>query len=729
MVTALPPEPEITALLLGQHGAPAAVLGPHPYEEGKTVVRALLPGATMVRLVRDDDTLVELDQVRPEGFFQAVVNGRPVGRYLLDVSYPDGTTRRIEDPYRFPSLLGELDRYLFNEGNHRHAYRFLGAHPRVVEGVSGTHFVVWAPNARRVSVVGDFNGWNAIVNPMQHVGNSGLWELFIPGVGVGERYKYSILPSNSPWSLEKSDPYAFHAEVRPKTASIVFDLSGYQWNDDRWMAERARRQGFDAPISIYEVHLGSWRRKPNGEFHSYRELAHLLVDHVKRLGFSHVELLPIAEHPLDASWGYQVTGYFAPTSRFGTPHDFMYFVDYLHQNGIGVILDWVPGHFPRDGHGLAWFDGTHLYEHADPRLGAHPDWGTLIFNFGRNEVRNFLISNALYWLREYHIDGLRVDAVASMLYLDYSRKAGEWIPNRFGGNENLEAIAFLKTMNEIVHGEHPGVLTIAEESTAWPMVSRPVYAGGLGFSLKWNMGWMHDTLRYFQREPVYRAFHQGELTFSLIYAFSENYVLPLSHDEVVHGKGSLIGKMPGDWWQQFANLRLLYGLQYGHPGKKLLFMGGELGQWTEWSEARELDWALRDWPMHRGMMRYIEDLNRLYTTEPALHQLDFDWTGFEWIDFHDAASSVISFLRKGRDPDEWLLFIFNFTPLPRHGYRVGVPEPGRYRELLNSDSEVYGGSNVGNLGGVTAEPVPVHQRDWSLRLTLPPLAVLVLKPS
>ncbi|MFN8532528.1 MAG: 1,4-alpha-glucan branching protein GlgB [Dehalococcoidia bacterium] len=729
-MTALPPEPEIAALLHGQHGAPAAVLGPHPYAEDMTVVRALLPGAVQVRLVRDTGDPVVMERVRPEGFFQTVLDGRALDHYRLELTDSGGASRLIDDPYRFPSLLGELDIYLFNEGRHRRAYEHLGAHVRLVDGLSGVHFVVWAPNARRVSVVGDFNRWNAIAHPMQHVGHSGLWELFVPGLVAGARYKYSILPSSSPWSLEKCDPFAFHAEVRPKTASIVADLHGYQWQDDGWLQDRARRQALDAPIAIYEVHLGSWKRRAeaNNPYYSYRELAVLLAEHVKKLGYTHIELLPIAEHPLDASWGYQVTGYFAPTSRFGKPEDFKFFVDHLHQNGIGVILDWVPGHFPRDGHGLAWFDGSHLYEHADPRLGAHPDWGTLIFNFGRNEVRNFLLSNALFWLSEYHIDGLRVDAVASMLYLDYSRQDGEWIANRYGGNENLEAIDFLKEMNTVVHAEHPGVLTIAEESTAWPMVSRPVESGGLGFSLKWNMGWMHDTLEYFQRNPVHRAFHQGELTFSLIYAFSENFVLPLSHDEVVHGKGSLIGKMPGDWWQQFANLRLLYGMQYGHPGKKLLFMGGVFGQWTEWSETRELDWSLRDWPTHRGMMRFVEDLNRLYLAERSLHQADFDWSGFEWIDFHDAASSVLSFLRKAHDPDDWLLFVGNFTPLPRHGYRVGVPSPGRYRELLNSDSEVYGGSNVGNLGGVTAEPVPVHGREWSIRLTLPPLAMVVLKP-
>ncbi|MCL6647074.1 MAG: 1,4-alpha-glucan branching protein GlgB [Chloroflexi bacterium] len=727
-MSALPPEPEIAALLHGQHGAPAAVFGPHPYGEASTVVRVLLPGAVAVRLVADGCPVGEFERVRPEGFFQLVVSGCSLRRYQLEVHEGDGSRRLIEDPYRFPSLLSELDIYLFNEGTHRRAYEHLGAHPRVVDGVAGVHFVVWAPNARRVSVIGDFNRWNPIAHPMQHVGQSGLWELFLPGIAVGERYKYSILPRDTPWSLEKADPYAFWSEVRPRTASIVYDLRGYEWHDAAWMAARSRRQALDAPLAIYEVHLGSWRRRADGTFLSYRELAHLLVEHVKRLGYTHVELLPIAEHPLDASWGYQVTGYYAPTSRFGTPHDFMYFVDYLHQHGIGVILDWVPGHFPRDGHGLAWFDGTHLYEHADPRRGEHPDWGTLIFNYGRNEVRSFLLSNAVYWLREYHLDGLRVDAVASMLYLDYSRKAGEWVPNQYGGRENLEAIAFLKMFNEVVHGEFPGAITVAEESTAWPLVSRPTYAGGLGFTYKWNMGWMHDTLQYFRRDPIYRSFHQGELTFSLIYAFSENFVLPLSHDEVVHGKGSLIGKMPGDWWQQFANLRLLYGFQYGHPGKKLLFMGGELGQWNEWSEATELDWGLREWPMHRGLMRYVEDLNRLLIREPALHEVDFDWTGFEWVDFHDAAQSVLSFLRKAKDPDDWLLFVFNLTPLPRHNYRIGVPSPGYYRELLNSDSEVYGGSNVGNLGGVQAEPVPAHGRPWSLRLTLPPLAVIVMKP-
>jgi 1,4-alpha-glucan branching enzyme len=627
-------------------------------------------------------------------------------------------------------LLGPLDLHLFSEGTHLRAYERLGAHPVVIGGVEGVHFAVWAPNARRVSVVADFNDWNPIANPMDQAEGSGIWGLFVPEAKPGTRYKFSILPSSGAGTIEKADPYAFETELRPKSASVVAPKDEYQWDDADWLNARDASQGLNAPISVYEVHLGSWRRTndPESPFLNYREIAHQLVDHVKKHGFTHVELMPVAEHPLDASWGYQVIGYFSPTSRFGTPDDLRYFVDYLHRNGIGVLLDWVPAHFPRDGHGLARFDGTALYEHSDPRQGEHPDWGTLVFNYGRNEVRTFLLSNAVYWLDRFHIDGLRVDAVASMLYLDYSRTRDQWVPNRYGGNENLEAVSFLKSFNEVVHREFPGVLTIAEESTAWPMVSRPTYVGGLGFSIKWNLGWMHDTLFYIRKNPEHRKYHQGVLTFSQLYSYTENFMLPLSHDEVVHGKGTLLSRMPGDWWQQFANIRLLLGYQMGHPGKKLLFMGGEIGQWNEWSEARPIEWGLLDWPMHRAVSRFVGDVNRLYHDEPSLHELDFESDGFEWIDFRDTDQSILAFTRRAKDRDDFLILVYNFTPEPRHGYRIGVPQPGRYRELLNSDSEVYGGSNVGNLGGVSSDAVPFHGQHWSIRLTLPPLAVIVLKP-
>jgi 1,4-alpha-glucan branching enzyme len=626
-------------------------------------------------------------------------------------------------------MLTDYDVYLWSEGTHYRAYEKMGAHLAEEKGIAGTHFAVWAPNARWVSVVGDWNGWRPGENPMRPVGSSGIWECFIPGIGTGALYKYHITSQYHNYHVEKADPYGFATEIRPQTASKVWDLSGYDWGDQEWMANRGQANALGAAIAIYEVHLGSWRRVPEegNRWLTYRELAPQLADYVHHMGYTHVEFLPVSEHPFDASWGYQTVGYYAPTSRFGTPQDFMYLVDFLHQRGIGVILDWVPAHFPRDEHGLGYFDGTHLYEHADPRLGAHTDWGTFIFNYGRREVSNFLISNALFWLDKYHIDGLRVDAVASMLYLDYSRKAGEWVPNQYGGRENLDAIGFLRRFNERVYGDFPDILTVAEESTAWPMVSRPVYLGGLGFGYKWDMGWMHDTLSYMALDPVHRKYHHNQLTFRMLYAWGENFTLPLSHDEVVHGKGALLAKMSGDVWQKFANLRLLYGYMYAQPGKKLLFMGGEFGQWNEWSHDTSLDWHLCQYPAHGGLQRWVRDLNTFYRAEPAMHQLDSDPAGFEWIDCNDAEGSVISLLRKGRGPEERLVVVCNYTPVPRHNYRVGVPQGGRWDEVLNSDAPLYGGSGQGNFGGVDTSPVPCHGRPYLLTITVPPLGMVVFK--
>jgi 1,4-alpha-glucan branching enzyme len=633
-------------------------------------------------------------------------------------------------PLESKTILTDFDLHLFAEGSHLKQYEKLGAHVVEVDGVQGVHFAVWAPNAKRVSVIGDFNNWDAKIHPMHNLSSSGIWGLFIPEIGGGQTYKYEVRSLFAKHVAQKSDPFGFYFEVRPKSASIVYDIRGYDWNDSSWMGARSRTDWLGSPLSIYEVHLGSWRRvvEENNRWFSYRELTDALVPYVKEMGYTHVELLPINEHPLDASWGYQTIGYFAPTSRHGEPKDFMYFIDRCHQAGIGVILDWVPAHFPADGHGLGYFDGTCLYEHADPRKGFHPDWGTKIFNYGRNEVRGFLLSNVLFWLENYHIDGLRVDAVASMLYLDYSRKEGEWIPNMFGGRENLEAIDFLKKFNEVSHQYHPGILTIAEESTAWPRVSKPTYLSGLGFSMKWNMGWMNDTLEYFSKEAIHRKYHHGNLTFSLLYAFSENFVLPLSHDEVVHGKGSLLNRMPGDMWQKFANLRLLFGFMFGHPGKKLLFMGCDFGQWDEWNVDKSLDWHLLEHEPHQGLQRFVKDLNRLYKSERSLSEVDFDYTGFEWIDFHDVEGSVIAFLRKAKDPRDFLVFVCNFTPVPRQKYRLGMPEPGFYREILNSDSAFYWGSDMGNAGGVIAEAIPFQLRPYSITITLPPLSVSIFKP-
>jgi 1,4-alpha-glucan branching enzyme len=627
------------------------------------------------------------------------------------------------------SLLTEYDVFLFKQGNHTLLYEKLGAHPMTVQGGGGTLFSVWAPNAERVSVVGDFNGWKPDSHPLAaRKDDSGIWEGFLSGIGPGSLYKFHLVSRNRRFEVDKGDPFGFSWESPPKTSSVVWDLK-YDWGDHSWMANRNPRNALGAPWAIYEVHLGSWRRVPEEGNRSltYREMAPLLAAYVKDMGFTHVELLPVTEHPFYGSWGYQTTGYFSPTRRYGTPQDFMYLIDHLHQQGIGVILDWVPSHFPSDEHGLAYFDGTHLYEHADPQKGFHPEWNSYIFNYGRNEVRAFLISSALFWLDKYHMDGLRVDAVASMLYLDYARKEGEWIPNEYGGRENLEAIHFIKRLNESAYGKFPEAQIFAEESTAWPMVSRPTHVGGLGFGMKWNMGWMHDTLAYFAEDSLYRKYHHNRLTFSLWYAFMENFVLPLSHDEVVHGKGSLIGKMPGDEWQRFANLRLLYGYMYGHPGKKLLFMGGEFGQVREWRHEESLEWHVLQFPHHRGIQQWVRDLNRLYQTDPALHDRDFEADGFEWIDCSDWEQSVIAFIRKARTTDEVILVVCNFTPVPKYHYRVGVPRGGFWREILNSDAAVYGGSGLGNSGGVEAAPVPAHQRSHSLALTLPPLGALFFK--
>lgn len=626
------------------------------------------------------------------------------------------------------SLLTQDDLHLFNEGTHYRLYTKLGAHPITAEGTQGTYFAVWAPNAEQVFVMGEFNDWDKASHGLRPRGQSGIWEGFIPGVSRGTIYKYHVISRYHGYQADKSDPLAFYNEVPPRTASIVWDVA-YGWGDYDWMATRHTRNSLSAPIAIYEVHLGSWMRVPEEghRYLTYRELAPKLADHVTRLGFTHVEFLPVMEHPFYGSWGYQTTGYYAPTSRYGTPQDLMYLIDYLHQRGIGVILDWVPSHFPTDEHGLGYFDGTHLYEHADMRQGLHPDWNSFIFNYGRNEVRSFLLSSAFFWLEKYHVDGLRVDAVASMLYLDYSRQEGEWIPNQYGGRENIEAIMFLRRFNEYVYKDFPDVQTFAEESTAWPMVSRPNYVGGLGFGMKWDMGWMHDTLSYMSKDPIYRTYHHNLLTFRMLYAFMENFVLPLSHDEVVHGKGSLLGKMPGDEWQKFANLRLLYGYMYTQPGKKLLFMGSEFGQWSEWHHDESLEWHLCQYPPHARLQRWMEDLNRLYRHEPALHELDTHPAGFEWIDCNDAPVCVVSCLRQGRSTSDLILIACNFTPVPRLNYRVGAPRGGFWHEVLNSDAQDYGGSGYGNLGGIEATPIPCHGRPFSLNLTLPPLAVVFFK--
>ena len=715
---------DIDAIVGGYHGDPSKILGPHAVDHGdhrRIEICAFLPDATEATVVANGASW-PMQRVHAAGFFQAVLDRAEAPPYRLRLRHGAGEWQEIDDPYRFPAWLTDLELHLHGEGNYLQSYDKLGAHLREADGVRGVNFAVWAPNALRVSVIGEFNSWDGRRHPLrQHSG--GLWELFVPGVEEGSAYKYEVRSRYKGHQEQKTDPYAFLCEVPPKSASRVWDLDRYQWGDADWMHRRARTEWLREPISVYELHLGSWMHPQPG----YLELADRLIPYLVEMGYTHLELMPVMEHPFDGSWGYQVTGYFAPTSRFGTPDEFMEFVDRCHQAGLGILLDWVPGHFPKDAHGLAYFDGTALYEHEDWRLGEHRDWGTLIFNYGRNEVRNFLLSNALFWLKKYHLDGLRVDAVASMLYLDYSRQPGEWVPNVYGGRENLEAIDFLKKFNELAHAEAPGAVTIAEESTSWPGVSRPTYVGGLGFTFKWNMGWMHDMLSYIGHDPVHRQYHHSDITFSMLYAFTENFVQPISHDEVTHGKKALLAKMPGDIWQQFANVRAFLGFMYGHPGKKLLFMGCEIGQWNEWNHDHPVEWDLLRFDTHRQLQRYVADWNRLYRQERALWEVDFDWRGFEWIDFHDARWSIISFLRRATDPDNFLVFVCNFTPAVREDYMVGVPAPGWYREILNSDSEFYGGSNVGNGGGVEAAAQPCQGQPYAVRITLPPLAVLVLK--
>jgi len=715
---------DVAAIASAQHGDPFAVLGMHENGAGLSV-RAFLPQAARVEVIDARGTSVaELDRLTADGFFAADIAGRrePFA-YRLRLTVGDAAWD-IDDPYRFGPVLGELDEYLFAEGRHVSLYEKLGAQQTTVGDVAGTTFAVWAPNAKRVSVVGDFNDWDGRRHPMRLRHGAGVWELFLPGVGAGVLYKYELLAFDGTLLPLKSDPVGFAAERPPATASLVVDTPAYAWTDADWIVARAAGQRRDAPIAIYEAHLGSWKRAAGNRFLTYGELADDLVPYVAALGFTHIELMPIAEHPFDGSWGYQPIGLFAPTSRFGSPADFAAFVDRAHDAGLGVLIDWVPGHFPSDAHGLAFFDGTHLYEHADPRQGFQPDWNTLIYNFGRTEVVNFLIANALFWIERYHIDGLRVDAVASMLYLDYSRNPGEWIPNRFGGRENLAATEFLRRTNEAVYGETSAV-TVAEESTAWPKVSAPTYDGGLGFGYKWNMGWMHDSLAYMREDPVHRGFHQDRLTFGFTYAFNENFVLPLSHDEVVYGKGSLLGKMPGDDWQRFANLRAYYGFMYAHPGKKLLFMGGEFAQEREWNHDRSLDWYLLDDVRHQGIHTLVGDLNRAYRALPALHELDAEPAGFEWI-LSDREACVVAFVRRARDANDFVVSITNFTPVVRHNYRFGVPSAGTYVEVLNTDDPRYGGSGVRN-GALASEEYGMHRKQYSLNMTLPPLATVILR--
>lgn len=723
------PQHDIDRLLGGTHDNPFACLGMH--DVGETLsIRAFLPSAKLLTVIEEGSKEAQYPakRIHEQGIFETQVPGRTDRfHYRLKIEDWEGRIWEEYDPYSFGMFLGEVDLYLFSEGNHEELYNKLGAHIVNHQGGHGTNFAVWAPNAQRVSVVGDFNRWDGRVHAMRKHPSSGVWEIFLPGIGEGAHYKFEI---RTQWGsvLLKSDPFAFYSQHGIQTASLVFDLHRYKWNDDAWMEERRSRNWQRSPVSVYEVHLGSWQRRveEGNRYFSYIELASTLVPYVKEMGFTHIELMPVAEHPFDGSWGYQVTNYFAPTSRFGNPDEFRHFVDKCHEAGIGVILDWVPGHFPKDAHGLAEFDGSDLYEHADPRQGEHRDWGTLIFNYGRNEVRNFLVSNALFWLEQYHIDGLRVDAVASMLYLDYSREPGEWIPNVHGGRENLEAIFFIKRFNEVSYGRFPGIMTIAEESTAWPGVSRPTYLGGLGFGFKWNMGWMHDFLKYMSLDPIHRRFHQGDITFSLLYAFHEHFMLVLSHDEVVHGKGSMLSKMPGDLWQKFANLRMFYGWMYAHPGKKLLFQGGEFGQWSEWNHNQSLDWHLTQYPLHDGLKRLVQHMNWLYKNEAALWELDDSYEGFEWIDFHDSDNSVVAFERKSKTSGS-LVFIVNATPVPRYHYRVGAPGGGYYEEVLNSDAETYGGSNVGNMGGMEADAIAWQGRSHSLCVQLPPLAIIGFK--
>lgn len=722
---------ELEAVINGNHGNVYAVLGIHKDKGSKEVfIRTYQPHSKSVELLdSQNNSLGKMTCIDERGFYQINLGPRENFSYKFRIENDLGKCFIAEDPYRFPSILGDIDIYLLAEGNHLNMYKKLGAHVIELNGVKGVSFAVWAPNAKRVSVVGNFNNWDGRVHAMRKHPTCGIWDIFIPGLGEGELYKFEI-KSQDDYILVKSDPVAFYSEKRPNTASVVYDINHYTWSDENWMNYREEYNSFDKPMSIYEVHLGSWRRKGEHgeEYLTYRELADRLVPYVVNMGFTHVEFLPLTEHPLDASWGYQVVGMFAPTSRFGTPDDFRYLIDKFHQAGISVIMDWVPAHFPKDGHGLNEFDGTHLYEHADPRKGEHTDWGTKIYNYGRTEVNNFLSASAVYWLKEFHIDGLRVDAVASMLYLDYSRKNGEWIPNIYGGNENIEAIAFLRHMNELAYSQVKGAITIAEESTAWPMVSRPTSMGGLGFGYKWNMGWMNDTLKYISHEPVHRKYHHGMLTFGLLYAFNENFILPISHDEVVHGKGSMLSKMPGDEWQKFANLRAYYGFMFTHPGKKLLFMGCEFGQDWEWNAEESLRWHLLEYPMYKGMQNCVRDLNLMYKGNAPLYQQDFDYRGFEWIDHSNADDSVISYMRKGYGANDYLIVISNFTPVVRTDYRLGVNEECEYQEIFNSDDVNYWGSGVKNEGFMVAEKQEWNCKPFSIKVTLPPLSTIVLKP-
>jgi 1,4-alpha-glucan branching enzyme len=717
---------EIEAIAGGYHGDAFRILGPHVLDRRRTPcweVRAFLPQAAEAEVIADG-AATPMRKLHPGGFYTASLAGEPKP-YRLRIKSWQGETAEFEDPYRFPLLLTDLELYLFSEGTNYESYRTMGAHPAEVEGVRGVKFAVWAPNAEVISLTGDFNQWDTRRHPMR-LRTAGMWEFFMPGLKPGDRYKYFVRSRYVGYQQLKMDPYAFYCEMPPKSASVVWDLAQYAWKDAQWMEARAATDVLKRPMSVYEVHLESWLRGPQSQMLSYRELARSLVPYAKKMGYTHLELLPMMEYPYSGSWGYQIIGYYAPTSRFGTPDDFRYFVDCCHQAGLGVIVDWVPAHFPKDAHGLAYFDGTALYEHADPRKGEHRDWGTMIFNYGRNEVRTFLISNALFWLKEYHLDGLRVDAVASMLYLDYSRRPGEWIPNEFGGRENLEAIDFLRRFNELAH-QVPGAFTVAEESTAFPGVSKPVYLSGLGFTMKWNMGWMHDMLDYFTKEPVHRRYHHHDITFSLLYAFHENFVLPISHDEVVHGKRSLLAKMPGDEWQRFANVRAFLGYMWAHPGKKLLFMGSEVGQYEEWDHSSSVHWDLLQYDYHRKLQVLVRELNRFYREQPALYEVDFHWSGFEWVDFHDVDHSIIAFVRRAQDPEDFLLFCCNFTPVVRQGYRFGVPAEGYYEEVFNTDAEMFGGSNVGNAPGAASEAVKAHGRDHSIRVTLPPLAVVAFR--
>jgi 1,4-alpha-glucan branching enzyme len=728
-----PADDALDAVVSGTGDNPFAVLGPHRViVDGRPalVVRTMQPSASDVQLVTPA-RVFGMQRRRPEGVFEATV---PLDGPLEEFVYwfrvrEASEVRDVGDPYRFGPVLTDYDLHLFAEGTHYRAWQRFGAHRMTIGHETGVHFAVWAPNAQRVSVIGDFNRWDGRTHAMRRLIPSGVWEIFIPDLADGMPYKYEVR-TNAGHLLQKADPYARRFEVPPNSASVIWSDGAYRWGDNDWLQDRESFGGWhDRPMSIYEVHLGSWRRVPEEGYRplTYRELATTMVPYVREMGYTHIELMPVLEHPFTGSWGYQVIGFFAPTSRFGTPDDFRYFVDECHRHGLGVILDWVPGHFPKDDHGLAHFDGTALYEHADPRQGEHREWGTLVFNYGRNEVRSFLFSSALFWLEEFHLDGLRVDAVASMLYLDYSRNEGEWIPNRFGGRENLEAVSFLQQLNTITHGTVPGTITVAEESTAWPAVSRPVYVGGLGFTYKWNMGWMHDMLQYVKEDPVHRRWHHNKITFSMLYAFTENFILPFSHDEIVHGKRAMLDKMPGDAWQKHATLRTLYGYMFGHPGKKLMFMGCEFGQWREWNCEESLDWHLLAERMHAGLARWLRELNAVYQREPSLHQVDFDGAGFTWIDCNDNENSVISLIRRARDPGDFTVMVANFTPVPRPGYRIGVPARGWYREVLNSDAESYGGSNMGNSGGVMTEPIAAHGYDQSLSLIVPPLGFLLLK--